>query len=440
MISATEYILDSGEYFFYKTSVAGVVNVLGAGTRIVRPDSWTTEWAVNVVSSEKVNNDASTSLRDSWQKIPSAYYIDITEQKYVTLGPGASIYFEFDSAEEESYIISSFTEVTLDDIANIKYTFNTLTEEQKKDINNYENSLENMSNIDVWRARSVLSLSLDKGSEQILLEGQNVQLNYADETTPTLIEGADFDAQTNSYPVVIQSLFELNTQSTSGEILAIQFDENGNPYYDTIYEYSKKLSTETPDKIIYAENGGASIFFPIVGDTSDYTISIDFSVPAMQGYGGYIVSLYNPYEDLTGANLFLTFNGETLYPIANETDYNLATPGTYFFKLPTSSGTLAVTLGNLIRSDIKIITLNKLYCYDKPEAISPSDFVRYEELIPQFDIDNQFQYVYDIPENVLIEDPLDPYSFLNPYHIYNKFTICQLDTTRTNSSYVISAR
>ena len=48
----------------------------------------------------------------------------------------------------------------------------------------------------------------------------------------------------------------------------------------------------------------------------------------------------------------------------------------------------------------------------------------YEEM-KRLDYDNEFNYLYEIPENKMIKNPLKATSFLNVNHVYNKFTICE---------------
>lgn len=47
------------------------------------------------------------------------------------------------------------------------------------------------------------------------------------------------------------------------------------------------------------------------------------------------------------------------------------------------------------------------------------------DLIKSLDYDNEFNYLYEIPGNKLIKNPLKATSFLNVNHVYNKFTICE---------------
>ena len=43
-----------------------------------------------------------------------------------------------------------------------------------------------------------------------------------------------------------------------------------------------------------------------------------------------------------------------------------------------------------------------------------------------------YDFSYVVDKDVLIDNPIDSNSFLNSNHIYNKFTICQIDTDNSD--------
>ena len=49
--------------------------------------------------------------------------------------------------------------------------------------------------------------------------------------------------------------------------------------------------------------------------------------------------------------------------------------------------------------------------------------------IQELDYKKAFNYAYQVPENILIEDPLDSQSFFDENHIYNQFILPQISTT-----------
>ena len=47
-----------------------------------------------------------------------------------------------------------------------------------------------------------------------------------------------------------------------------------------------------------------------------------------------------------------------------------------------------------------------------------------------------YNYTYKVDKTEEIKDPLNASSFNDTNHIYNKFTICQLDTSKNSKIYV----
>ena len=60
--------------------------------------------------------------------------------------------------------------------------------------------------------------------------------------------------------------------------------------------------------------------------------------------------------------------------------------------------------------------------------MSSSDFTTIENKIATLDTDHIFDYAYTVDPDIEISDPLAPESFLDPYHPFNAYTICQMIT------------
>lgn len=72
------------------------------------------------------------------------------------------------------------------------------------------------------------------------------------------------------------------------------------------------------------------------------------------------------------------------------------------------------------------------YKYDKPDWISDDFFISTVNRIRLLDINKMYDFSYVVDKDVLIDNPIDSNSFLNSNHIYNKFTICQIDTDNSD--------
>lgn len=78
------------------------------------------------------------------------------------------------------------------------------------------------------------------------------------------------------------------------------------------------------------------------------------------------------------------------------------------------------------------LSFDLAYKYDKPETMSQDFFNIIVNKIELLDKDRLYDFSYVVDKDVLIENPLESNSFMNPNHIYNKFTICQMDTQNSD--------
>lgn len=452
-LPAYEYVLDSGEYLYYQTPDNDGLNILGAGTRLTRPYLFDGKWAVPVVRQELITANGTDALLNKWFSWPTGSNLRVTEQQYTNIGSGATLFFKYKPGTSTPYTITSGIDEPLNDIATIKYTFNDVGSSASEE-SRYNNTLPDIGNIDYWRARSVLGLKVGEDEEQVLLEGQTLDLVLLNKDT-IHIEGENkTESDPNvDYPLVFQSSIDLDTISATGRTYTFIINEDEQLVGSKLYFYTRSKST---NKRVFSSKGGAvCIFDPRIVEDEPESIDIEFSVPESSEHGGYMISVYNPNEDLTGATLTFAKDDVILYPMGIKTNSNLANQGTYYFNLGTLGGSavLTVTLNNYLTGEQKAIVINKLYRYTFPKDINstekdedkkgymdPDEFNRYLALLQDFDYDHEFQYMYEVPEDSCVKNPLDWKSFLDPHHIYNTWTLCKFDTKSDNSSIQISSR
>jgi hypothetical protein len=77
-----------------------------------------------------------------------------------------------------------------------------------------------------------------------------------------------------------------------------------------------------------------------------------------------------------------------------------------------------------------------MYKYDKPESISEELYNSIMNKISILDEDSLYNFTDIVSDDINISNPLDSKSFLDKNHIYNEFTICQIDTN--NSSFIVT--
>ena len=97
--------------------------------------------------------------------------------------------------------------------------------------------------------------------------------------------------------------------------------------------------------------------------------------------------------------------------------------------------TMTVNISEYI--DKYTISIINCYRYECPEGMTREYFEKIYDLINKLDEEkHSFDYTLEIDEDDNIENPLASKSFFKSNHIYNKFTICQFDTSKNTKIYV----
>lgn len=82
------------------------------------------------------------------------------------------------------------------------------------------------------------------------------------------------------------------------------------------------------------------------------------------------------------------------------------------------------------------IRFGLVYKYNKPDNISDELYNSIINKMYLLDSDSIYNFTNIVDENINIENPLEAKSFLDKNHIYNSFTICQMDTNNSVVSVV----
>lgn len=433
-LDQTTYILNSGEYFIYANSALSELMFLGAGSKITRKNDFR-EWSVNVISRETISQMGGVALEDFWYPLESTSQIELVEQQYYNLGENCSI-----KTKTGTYTLTA-TAQAIPNSEEIKYTMVDIP--AASDWITLPIIMLNSASNSTWACRS--NLTLDIGPEI----AQQIEVNHTiyytllhdPDGTNNVYEIQGVDPSSSSYPKMFKLSQAINSSETSGYMTTYETNEAGEKKYASLYVFTK-LTDSADGTVKYRTSGGASLYFLRENrDASgNITVQLQFAVPTSDEVtSGYILPLYNPYGDLNSLTCTLTSSGTTV-PVhilnkdqGSSSPSQLAEPGMYFLDLQLAGNktyTLEVKLHGYGVAETRVITLNELFKYNVNYALV-SKYSRICELFEtSFDEKGQFNYTYSVPEAQLIADPLDPKSFLDVNHIYNKFTICQLDVSK----------
>ena len=488
-------LLKTGEYFLYSSSALTDLIILGSGTEIVKSNSAST-WEVEVLDTDSVLTSGTNVLKNYWLKIPTGTTVDVIENQYLTVGPGCTVKIE-PKANETNYSITIEGLATINkaafiasgiitppiskdkpyvftykdgqwrlnesvislDYYGITFTGEGIPSEGQKiiiyvttswemkidsdgvtcdrsisefniqyrtsDTSEYE-SLEDISLVshDGWKILSMLAVSTSPTEIQRLLSNQSIIYKIHGDSNEYIITGENIGS--NTYPVALLSSIPVDIDG-SGSVSTLYENEYGETIYLSLYEFEETLSDNQKGLRFYGEN--STIFDFDTGETSK---SLQFSIPA----GEYILKLSNPTSALSEVNVEI--DGVKLHSMHDETKVDFKEMGVHYLYMKLENEipkTMTVNISEYI--DKYTISIINCYRYKCPEGMTREYFEKIYDLINKLDEEkHSFDYTLEIDEDDNIENPLASKSFFKSNHIYNKFTICQFDTSKNTKIYV----
>ena len=379
-----KYALNPGEYFIVSDSQKQNMTIFGAGTLLSRTvDADTQKLSIPYASygMSNVSSDGMKSLGSS--QLVSGVSITATEREYIAVGKDIEL-------TATTAVTINNTEVGVND-KGIAYGGKTLT----------------VRDADIgWTARSFLSFNTMGGA-----------MKLADSRQKVWFPGS---ATTGTYtsPHYIQTSPQYNL--SGGENLNIQ------------YYTEKSAGLQKPSIVVYT--------LAVYTQEDKTSINADGSVVVKNGKSTFSVP-NTSYDRLFRVTKLFgeNFVFGDLKPL-NTTD--TAKKTVLYYRIPKSSSSsgateYAITAG---ASGATISVLRKINNYDSSVLGVGVDKVVLEK-VQALDQDGLFNYMYEVPTDRFIKDPLLGESFMNPVHPYNKFTICQMMTpVEMNIMNKLSAR
>ena len=406
------YILQSGEYFFCTDSAKQSLAIFYPGTRIVRygTDHLTTAFTCDVADISSLYSEGAESISDLWVAIPSQFInFEVQEMEFFSVGGvGASVTI---SGLSESLSVDGVTElpsgamVTLDSGTNSVDVPNTTT-----DIKRYIRSA-----LDFVASPSY-PMTLSNHRQKVIFNpgetsAHTVQVEDVANPTPLSIL-TDTDCSLDGGADI-----DVRRVSASGELVPL-----------SVYVYSPVAIptgvTKTAD--------GYTISFTNAGEQSVTLANVKF-----ESGKSYVIPVtinsasFSALSVSIGGTALTDFYGRGLIdPAIGHSEikkyflkYTAGSPAVnvnvVFSATPTSAGTHTITVGNIVPYKFPSIMTdggNNL-----PDAVV-ADIVRLDSTQKEFD------WMYQVPTEDEIPNPLDPDSFVNEAHPFNKFTICEINT------------
>lgn len=462
----SEYILGPNEYFIYIRNEFDAVQILGAGTKIVRDitadGASDIIWKVPATSRETFDISKNNYSELSWYDLAGSKseYVEITEQELVTLSAGTSIYID----GTESLHLDSQSTILNAEHANTTIYYSTSNNPSTTNLNSTEWTKISPLSIDghfrTIQAHLLLNVSPAKG--QFIESNHKINVQIANSNEIVELQAGNY--LKSSFPISAGLTDGLVDVSKKGAIKKTEYPKVmtyklQSDYISSSLDGSSGLAIQTYRRI-YPSSGGCVLYFYPAGNAKypdeyteyadDFLVRADMPIKLPKNLStseeGYILPLYIPTDldflDISVGNPRL---GYTNLPFFNtDTTTNMCKnikAGMYYIDLNIPAVTnnlneellLLFTLGtNITRT--KMLVLGRLFKWKSNKDILKDEQFTFTDICNKlktfYDLDNQFNYTYSIPEDKRITDPLDGLSLFNTNHVYNKITIGQLDTDK----------
>ena len=383
-----EKILDTNEYFIYTDRIKSGIVILGSGTKITRPEAGTAVRINKNIPAEQIAENGVSGIPDSaFYKWPQGSSVTAHEMVIYTFGKGTKV----------TATVTNPVNNNLKDCSNLKYQNPGEAEQELKGTE--------------WQIRSRLNINATPSSPQVLGTNQSLKIHYTS-TTGT--------STTNPVTITGKSiLFNENVQLAGGtDIDTSVLDLEGNVNYSLNALVFEDKTSALEFKLPYTNKTGTVY-------NAEYQLTLKDSKTAL-------IKLYVSGANSTDKITVTKAAGDN----GNIKDYTTNTNGAARIEI-TSSGVYYLLLtGPLTAITISVpnvtgisTTLDRtLYRFDeKPNINARNTLVRNKILSNLKNTGYKFDYTYIVPDDVKIDNPLDPDSFWSSNHYCSKFTIAQLD-------------
>lgn len=382
----TEKILDTNEYFIYTDRIKSGIVILGSGTKITRPTGGTVVRINKNIPAEQIAESGVSSIPDSaFYTWPQSSSVTAHEMVIYTFGKGTKV----------TATVTNSVNNTLKDCSNLKYRNPGEAEQELKGTE--------------WQIRSRLNINATPSSPQLLGTNQTITLSWK----PT----AEADPVSQEIKTGKSILFNENVQLAGGTgIDTSVLDLEGNVNYSLNALVFEDKTSALEFKLPYTNKTGTVY-------TADYQLTLEDSKTAL-------IKLYvSGASNTNKITVTKTGNGSIKdYTTGQDfsEDNEIKSSGVYYLLLTGPLSTITISIPNV--SGISTTLDRTLYRFDeKPDITARNTLIRNKILSNLTNTDYKFDYTYIVPDDVKIDNPLDPDSFWSSNHYCSRFTIAQLD-------------
>lgn len=429
----TTYTLQTGEYLFYTNASKTQLVSLGAGTIITRKGNNAQLSCEAITYDDLLTNgflsylNGETDGNERWIKI--GYLVTATEQQYYQLGQKTILRLKNPAFADKKIEIRNDGMYVFDDTSSqwkiiddtTGFTFSFIDSESTT---TDETVLPTTTDKDLqWNVASMLNLDISPNNPMTLEGYQTITLLTEPEVQLT---GTIYTNKPLS--------------SVGGENVDVRWYDITTLSYKPLEFYCYGTAHDTEDNWVWS-NTQANI--ALTKQEGEESINFESKNNYTLLPGNYIVPVIIKTELATNIKIGLKTDSGTIYlrpdsNSANTEEASFTSAGSYYCRVIINDESLNYKLV-IVSNDAATIIFNPLHEYNTEGTIfnDTSYLDRIYNKTQQLDKNHYFNYTYEVPEEQLIENPLDATSFFKSTHIYNKNTIAQWRSQSDESRFTI---
>lgn len=419
------YTLQNGEYLFYTNPSKTQLVALGAGTIITRDTTTTQLTCESITYDDLITKGFLSYLNgevdgvDRWKNV--ADNVTVVEQQYYQLGQKTIFKLRNSKFANKTIVIKNDGMYENDELITdtTGFTFSFLDSESTS---TEETTLSTTTDKSLqWNVNSLLNMNVSP-------------------TTPMELNEHQFITVLATPEVELTGIIYTNKPLTSvgGDIVDVRWYDITTLNYTPIEFYSYNDAETLEPQWVWSGTQANIDVDPSSTYTSAHTYTL---LP-----GSYIVPVIIKCDDAPDIKIALETTEGKLYLKTNSTSANgdeensvFDHTGAYYCRLNienTITYNLVITSGSTSRVTV---VFNPLHEY-KTEGTIFNDSAYLDTIYnrtQELDRSHYFNYTYSVPDEQLIENPLESTSFFRSAHIYNKNTIAQWRSQSDESKFTI---
>lgn len=430
----TTYTLQTGEYLFYTNASKTQLVSLGAGTIITRKGNNAQLSCEAITYDDLLTNgflsylNGETDGNERWIKI--GYLVTATEQQYYQLGQKTILRLKNPAFADKKIEIRNDGMYVFDDTSSqwkiiddtTGFTFSFIDSESTT---TDETVLPTTTDKDLqWNVASMLNLDISPNNPMTLEGYQTITLLTEPEVQLT---GTIYTNKPLS--------------SVGGENVDVRWYDITTLSYKPLEFYCYGTAHDTEDNWVWS-NTKANI--ALTKQEGEESINFESKNNYTLLPGNYIVPVIIKTETATNIKIGLKTDDGKIYYLrpdsksARTEETSFTSAGSYYCRVIINGESLNYKLV-IVSNDAATIIFNPLHEYNTEGTIfNDTDYLdRIYNKTQQLDKNHYFNYTYEVPEEQLIENPLDATSFFKSTHIYNKNTIAQWRSQSDESRFTI---